>query len=961
MADKSLNINAKSALKYALLPGIIPRAKELGGTGFGYLAFLFACVYRAVRILPANHAFVNPDNIGKFSISQVIAAAANNLTFTRRNIDQIIVFGALLVAVVLMFLQFILLILALFSGKAFANNQGAPFTNIFLTQNPQTDIAFLMLDYVFGIPAIGGGAGSSFFGSNALAGGPTPFQQGMHALFNFYNLAILLVGVLIFLYFIVVVVIETAKTGVPFGQRFSKLYAPFRLVFAIGLLVPLYYGFNGAQYITLWAAKMGSSFATNGWILYNRTLENPMGVKTTSLVAKPSVPSIDNLIYFSSVYHACREMYAIWQPQDVINTQNGTCIKAYVIIDGNAREFVENTSPVCGGGGGAGSYTYEDAKTHFDKSDMEIVLGEYDPIKHKSYAGSVRPYCGKVTLSLSNDNPPIFSNRPTGRVSGAPPQTSGIRSIEKMYYGTMQALLRDSSVFAALGERAARAHVNSSVPGVRDVCHRTSDFGPGDRCRIDNWLPPVTAFELPISNYRSSHQNIVNTTYNTYRNGLDLKMTAELERRGWGGAGIWYNNVADLNGTFTGAIYATPSVRQFPEIMEDVKKQRQAKDKTLALCETFQPNLSDGKSVTFSGSNGREFATAMNEAYKYFNCYNANRFTNGSSNGEKPNSNLTTNVIIQGIGFIFGINGLFDMRAASQVNQATGQMPIHPLAQLSTIGKSLVENAIRSMAMAVGAAFGGGMLGALGSHLGPALQSASGMFVGIATIGLTTGFLLYYILPFLPFIYFFFAVGAWVKSIFEAMVGVPLWALAHLHIDGDGFSGRAAQGGYFLILEIFLRPIVTLFGLIAGIAIFGAMAAVLNDIFDLVVLNTTGSLPGDSTSSVGSGSIDMFRRGVIDQFFFTIMYAILIYMMATASFKMIDSIPKGFMRWIGSGVQTFNDGGGQPADKLGSYAALGGSQISGQVLSGITSGAGAAGGAGGSLLKALGGDEQAKK
>src|SRR5690606_18604447 len=145
----------------------------------------------------------------------------NNLIFDRKHIDQIAVFGAMMIGVVLMVMQFVLLILSLFTGKAFAQTAASPpFTSMFQTPYPETDIAFLILDYIFGIPATGGAAGStaSFFGSNALvaSAGPTPFHQGMHALFHFYNLAMLLVAAVIFLYYVFVVVIETAQTGVPF-------------------------------------------------------------------------------------------------------------------------------------------------------------------------------------------------------------------------------------------------------------------------------------------------------------------------------------------------------------------------------------------------------------------------------------------------------------------------------------------------------------------------------------------------------------------------------------------------------------------------------------------------------------------------------------------------------------------------------------------------------------------------
>lgn len=952
MTANTRNINAKSVAKYIILPGVLPRVTELVGSGFGYLAFLFASIYRTVRILPAGHPFLNPDNIGKFGMLQVVAAAAANIEFKRKNLDQIVVFIAMLSAIVLIFMQFVLFLLAVFSGQAFAMLPGGtPFTSIFVTPNPGTDIAFMLLDYVFGIP---GDGTPSFFGSNALAGGPTPFHQGMHALFNFYNLAILLVAVLIFLYYVVVVVIETAQTGVPFGKRFSKIYAPLRLIVAVGLLVPLNYGFNGAQYITLYAAKLGSSFATNGWLVYNDALvesagtgsdanNNPIGTRNSTLVARPRTPAVDELLYFSSVYHACREMYRIWNPMNFQDPgAGGTAINAYVIANGTAELFE--------------TYDYNTAKEDFGNNDMEVVLGELNTEQHTSYAGGVRPYCGKLTISLSNDNPSIF----TGGSGPVAPEEAGtplgIRAIEALWMANAQLLFAswNERPFAAFGMRAA----HTFVPGPEhDVCFLDNILEDEGACGEPNWFPAATVFDRQLNDYRAMNAAEIMRHYRDFRNNLNLALPAELRQRGWGGAGIWYNHIADINGTFAAAVYAAPTVKQFPEVMEFVKRQRQVQDNATGICETYDPNLADNQQVEFQQSNQMFVAKALNAAYKYHVCEKPNQesgmprdaaapapagvtcgdqsvSTGGSTRG------MTTNTFVNVVSIIFGINGLFDIRCNSEIDAATGMPAVHPLAQLATVGKSLVENAIRSMAMAVGTAFGGGILGVLNQSFGAALDSASSMFVGIATIGLTAGFILYYILPFLPFMYFFFAVGSWVKSIFEAMVGVPLWALAHLHIDGEGLPGRAAVGGYFLILEIALRPIFTVFGLIGGMAVFGAMAVGLNNLFDLVVMNITGAPPSGATgSTIVMGTIESLRRGVIDQFFFTIMYALLLYMMATTSFKMIDQIPQNVMRWIGSSVPIFNDNKQDPTQGLTTYVSLAGNSIVPKMLGGITGGA----------------------
>lgn len=142
-----------------------------------------------------------------------------------------------------------------------------------------------------------------------------------------------------------------------------------------------------------------------------------------------------------------------------------------------------------------------------------------------------------------------------------------------------------------------------------------------------------------------------------------------------------------------------------------------------------------------------------------------------------------------------------------------------------------------------------------------------------------------------------------------------------------------------------LRPIVTVFGLISSMAVFGASVSVLHKTFYVVVGSIVGDIPSEGTgSTVTIDGHPLPPLGLIDQFFFTMMYAILIYLIGNACFKMIDTIPKGFMRWMGTSVSTFNDNSGDPTGNLISYAAIGGSQITPQIFGSLNQGAQTAGG-----------------
>jgi conjugal transfer/type IV secretion protein DotA/TraY len=917
---------AKAVARYMVMPGIVPRLKDFSGTGFGYLAFLIASVYAAVRILPASHPYTNPANIGQFGIRQAVAAAANHVVISRRNIDQILVFGAVMAAIVILFVQFLGLIFLLFNGTAFAQDLASVggFEGLFKTRHPDTDIAFRLMDYVFGIP--------DFFKSGVPTN--TPFHVALHALFKFYNMAILAVAVLIFLYYVIVVVAETAQTGVPFGKRFSHVYAPLRLVAAVGLLVPLNYGFNGSQYIALGAARLGSGLATNGWIAFNKSLDNPMGVDKKTLIANVKAPDITSMVAFFTVVHACREAYKIQEQKDIY---------AFVRVgDGTSYGLLEDTD-------------YKTAMLHqSDNKGTVAILGAIEVIFGiGNEKGSVDEYCGVFKVPVREPYTRVNKSLSGGGISGG--ETSEATTVTKAYYELTRMIWKDERI-KALGERFAHSltrmnysnptgGISAGIDSGGNVCHKADVLQDSGKCSRYTFKPPFAVPSQAKDNFQSALNNQINEVVKEKRENVDFKIETDVLHRGWGGAGIWYNKIAEANGSFLGAVFDVPMTSRYPKVMEDIKKEKLGQDSgSPSICKQFDPKFSKNKPYQAITGDGKTayYSNVMGAAFAYWNCDSQTEDRKG----------LTGNVVLDAMNIIFGTQGLFDM--LNNVPDDKLNLPVHPLAQMVAIGKGLVDSAIRNLAASTASAFGGGMVGALNQHLGESLQAVSGFFMGIAVIGLTAGFVLFYVLPFLPFIYFFFAVGSWVKTVFEAMVGAPLWALAHLRIDGDGFSGSSAAGGYFLMLEIMLRPILTVFGLIGGMAIFTALVAVLNELFKIVVLNTTGTNLSDPTggadASTGS-DMDIYRRAIVDQFFFTIVYAIIVYMMATTSFKLIDQVPNNIMRWMKTPAGSFGDSVPDATGKLTSYAAIGTRIVGGQVTGGINSLGGAAGGLVGGLIR----------
>ncbi|MBI4031679.1 MAG: DotA/TraY family protein, partial [Proteobacteria bacterium] len=868
-------------IKYAALPGLLPRAGRLFFSGFSHIAMYMAAAFHAARLLPYNHPYLRADSIGRYGMRHVLMEARRNLVIKRENIDQVIIYYAVLGGIFLLFAQFLILGFSLFSGAAHASGITPAFLQqFFSTPNATDDVAFVLLDLVFGIPGVftdvGGGitcvaAGIPCFTNQntaIVASWPGALHSGMLLLFQFYNTGILAVGLIVFLYLVATTVGETAVTGSPFGKRFNRTWAVPRMIFAIALLVIVPFGTNNsfgmnvAQIMTLRIAKWGSGLATNAWILFNTELgsgnSTPMG-QPENLVVLPNPPHFNTLLEWAYTVHTCR-----WIEGWLRGPDGSKTIEVFQIYGNNAV-------PMPGGFQAAvtNARSIITPTTSARSEEIVIVIGEIDPAYNK-YPGSVRPICGEIVVQVKDLTTP------------------GAQTVQERYYDILLELLVNDALFWADGEAVARRFMPimekdpfSPVPFGNflktdyidyydDLVRQAILAGRADQVADPNWFPAVT----------------------------DM---------GWGGAGIWYNRVAQYNGSYIAASFSLPTPKKYPEVMEQVRMERARESGWVTGIERYNPKLPDGTLVNLAQPD--DIYAAM--AYYY-----------AVNSWQDLFIQPTGNIFQDTITAVLGLEGLFNL---------VDNVSVHPLAQLVGVGRSMVESSMMNLGFSFGAGLFGGLANLLGrTEIGGLGISMADFAVQIGLMGLSIGFILYYILPFMPFIYFFFATMTWIRSIFEAMVGVPLWALAHIHIDGEGLPGPAGLDGYYLMFEIMIRPILIVFGLLAGLAIFAAQVYVLHEIWHLAVTNITGfdnlQTKGYQTPVAGqTGSLE-FMRDPVSSFFYTALYAIIVYLQAVASFKLVDLIPDNILRWMGASVTSFGEIAKDPAEQLLTYAA-GGSQV----------------------------------
>jgi len=861
--DKSpQSSRVKSVLRYTMMPEILPRIRALG-FHFGHFAYLLALVFASARLLPQNHPVLNAVNIGRYSVRQVIAMAANNITWSTKNIDQIAIFSAIVIGLIMIVIQAGLIAFAALVGFNPAQASGVNANSFFIPTDAayvkNNDVALIFLAQVFG-------ADIGFF-EVATVNQTVPVMEAIRSILAFYSMAMMVIAVIIVLYYIMTVVGEAAKTGTPFGQRFNSLWAPIRLVVALGLLVPLGSGLNSAQYITLWAAESGSNFATNIWSQFARGI-----TETSDLVSQPEGQTTTSLVQALLSYETCKAAFEQIEPDSNVNVLQRV---------GNIGEAVlwDDVDGMAARAASAGMSKIELIWVHAEPGDQLVGRN-----RRADY-----PYdCGSFDISLNEFD--VYNDNGTISVSDSPmywwSDIWGPGSHDLV--GQISSELRQSYVaelrramdsIRPLGQRIAEHEISINA---------TANYG--DTSTLDGIDVELDRVAREI--YQNINASIV-TTFSTISGAGDTSdVITETISKGWGAAGIWFSNIGKIN-----QFYHENANITFP-VVGDIIEQDDG-DTT----GVWQAIVSMGRPAHAEILSAQDFA---------FENYGRNVFLNtpttdpGLYNEIRFNSDEYTasdSYLGDLVVWLLGGGQLVSMRETPTLD---------PMAHLMGAGSSMVNRSL--IFMTVGAI--GSTAGAVADNprvqrllnrvplargLVEVLALIAPLALAIGAIGFIAGAMLFYVIPLMPFIYFAFAVMGWVMEIFEAIIAMPLWALSHLRIDGDGMPGQAAIQGYALIFMIFLRPALIVFGLIGGYLLFGAATYYLGSIFDMAT--------GVARATVGNGFSDAGAMGML---VYTIIYVFLVYNIALMCFKMVDQVPNQILRWLGVGAQTFSDGRGDP-------------------------------------------------
>ncbi|MFP5445662.1 MAG: DotA/TraY family protein, partial [Betaproteobacteria bacterium] len=137
--------------------------------------------------------------------------------------------------------------------------------------------------------------------------------------------------------------------------------------------------------------------------------------------------------------------------------------------------------------------------------------------------------------------------------------------------------------------------------------------------------------------------------------------------------------------------------------------------------------------------------------------------------------------------------------------------------------------------------------------------------------------------PFIPFIAWMGGLVQYVTIFFEGLVAAPIWAFAHLDVEGEGM-GQRAERGYIFILNMLFRP----FLMILGFVLAAGLLVVLGTLQMVLFMPAMANVQGNSLT--GAASI-LILLGIFCMLNITLIHGL---------FNMVTLIPDQVLGWVGN-------------------------------------------------------------
>lgn len=340
---------------------------------------------------------------------------------------------------------------------------------------------------------------------------------------------------------------------------------------------------------------------------------------------------------------------------------------------------------------------------------------------------------------------------------------------------------------------------------------------------------------------------------------------AQATSSGWATAGAYYFSIAKINDRRRNALEASAKSID-PNIAVVSSHATEDFERIAAACDTYIRNslLRNKPSTISETAQVAEDSQVMGLLRKIFSWLFAEKIFSTIATRVTQNDPVST-VIDYGHTLISGTSAGFQayLAAAGAVGTAKGWSD-------SLVGQ------------VVGVATGGTKSAFVGATEN-VFNAASPMIIVLLVSLFIFAFTLAYYLPALPMVLWISSLAGWIILVLESLVAAPLWVAAHALPEGEGLAGQHGRQGYFLFLNVLLRPALMVTGLL----------------FSMVIMSAIGRLIGLSMSVVGVSLAGRYTFGLISTIAMSVILCSLILIVAHKIYALIAHFPSTIMRWVG--------------------------------------------------------------
>ncbi|MCL2474070.1 MAG: DotA/TraY family protein [Alphaproteobacteria bacterium] len=847
---------------------------------------IIAMTFASHKLIPKDYPGLTDPNV-KISVRDVFRTAWSNLRFTKEGLPQVILFFAVILVIVVGFISVISLFLGLLTTAAHA--QGLyPYGSI--VSPPERDVAQQWLNFLFAMGNL-----PLIVSQDAVA--PSWLvQSALHRALAFYSYAILVLAAFLLIYHLVSMTLQTAHLGESSGNSFKTIWGPIRFIIAIGILVPLPMigggggsGLNAGQYILIKTATWGSGLASNAWQIF---LDSMGSDRQLSIARVPYVLDIPTKLLFN---YACAIDYNARVDKKLQAATTPKLKESKIQFGEGMLPAKTSTVTVQGKTGIKYSFSTTSGLGGEDTCGAIILLDPGEPLTQFDVFPDVAKAHNKVIMDMA------------GQFYDAGERILDLVSKEDAYKGRREQTEKEGlkafpieivydyqeAVTKALADK-----IRENLPIVDDI---TGELGKYGWVMAGAYIATIERAQANVSQgIQAAVPSIVSPKDTSNRLSLDLANKDAI--------GI----LKEVGGKMVqGFEHTAEYITGAPNRKDASSKSRAAVTEDL---ETFASWMRNGVLSANAASTPWAAQCAGTFGLSYGGTQ-GNQEDEGGGGWDPIGAALKWGVGVVTVTldkvidtFLWAVDTLAQFCGvwtatyaedctvgSTSPNVKTFELGINftknaaPFQQMTTFGHNNVNMGLRFLTMGVIAGVGGNFLDSLGiggllaPGIGTAGTLAATLFFIAATVFFLIGFIFAYILPLIPFTRFFFAVIIWIGEVIESVIAVPVIALAHLNPDGEGFIPDQAKKAYQFAFSIFLRPIMTVFGLIAGLLVFTIAAYFANFAY------------GHAVSASGGTA---YEHEVLAKIVYTLLYTFLMFVCANKSFELITHLPDGAVSWM---------------------------------------------------------------